>query len=70
MGWPGSSTTFCMQLGRPGQVVKGTPSPTIEALAIACRASVHLSPSRLRPAGLQSCARSGRALEPPVGNWD
>jgi DNA repair protein RecO (recombination protein O) len=41
-----------------------------EALAIAVQGSVHLLALGGLALPLQSCARSGEPLRPPVGNWD
>ncbi|APD48497.1 DNA repair protein RecO [Synechococcus sp. CS-602] len=68
-GVAGVLDDLLMQLGRLEQVVKEH-QPNLEALAIAVQGSVHLLALGGYGLPLQSCARSGRALEPPVGNWD
>lgn len=66
---PGLLGDLLMQLGRLEEVVRQH-SPNPEALAIAVQGSVHLLALGGYGLPLQHCARSGAALQPPVGNWE
>jgi DNA repair protein RecO (recombination protein O) len=58
-----------LQLQRLEAVVRERMEPA-EALAVAVQGSIHLLALGGYALPLQSCARSGEPLQPPVGNWD
>jgi DNA repair protein RecO (recombination protein O) len=66
---PGLLADLLLQLERLETVVRER-RDRAEALAIAVQGSVHLLALGGLALPLQSCARSGEALQPPVGNWD
>jgi DNA repair protein RecO (recombination protein O) len=66
-GVAGVLDDLLMQLGRLELVVRGQ-QDNLEALAIAVQGSVHLLALGGYGLPLQSCARSGQTLEPPLGN--
>ncbi|MEI7667110.1 MAG: DNA repair protein RecO, partial [Synechococcaceae cyanobacterium ELA263] len=66
---PGVLADVLMQLGRLEEVVRER-SDRLEALAIAVQGSVHLLALGGYALPLQQCARTGEALEPPVGDWE
>ena len=66
---PGLLADLLLQLGRLETVVRER-QERAEALAIAVQGSVHLLALGGLALPLQSCARSGEALQPPVGHWD
>ena len=68
-GVAGVLDDLLMQLGRLELVVKDR-QDNLEALAITVQGSVHLLALGGYGLPLQSCARSGQALEPPLGNGD
>jgi len=68
-GVAGVLDDLLMQLGRLELVVKDQ-QDNLEALAITVQGSVHLLALGGYGLPLQSCARSGQALEPPLGNGD
>ena len=68
-GVAGVLDDLLMQLGRLELVVRDRQN-NLEALAIAVQGSVHLLALGGYGLPLQSCARSGQALEPPLGNWE
>ncbi len=66
---PGLLADLLLQLERLEGVVRERREGR-EALMIAVQGSVHLLALGGYGLPLQSCARSGEALHPPVGNWD
>jgi DNA repair protein RecO (recombination protein O) len=58
-----------MQLGRLEELVREH-GPQDEALAIAVQGAVHLLALGGYALPLAHCARSGEALDPPLGNWE
>ncbi len=66
---PGMLGNLLMQLGRL-EVLVSDASPHLEALAVAVQGGVHLLALGGYALPLQSCARTGVALEPPLGHWD
>ena len=66
---PGLLADLLLQLQRLETVVRER-QERAEALAVAVQGSVHLLALGGYALPLQSCARSGEALQPPVGNWD
>jgi hypothetical protein len=66
---PGLLADLLLQLVRLETVVRER-QERAEALAIAVQGSVHLLALGGLALPLQSCARSGEALQPPVGHWD
>lgn len=65
----GALDDLLVQLNRLEAVVKERQT-NLEALAIAVQGSVQLLALGGYALPLASCARSGAALEPPLGNWD
>jgi DNA repair protein RecO (recombination protein O) len=57
-----------MQLGRLEDLVRER-GPALEALAVLVQGGLHLLALGGYALPLQSCARSGAALAPPVGDW-
>ena len=68
-GVPGLLEDLLMQLGRLELVVQDHQA-SLEALAIAVQGCVHLLALGGYGLPLAHCARSGEALEPPVGTWE
>jgi DNA repair protein RecO (recombination protein O) len=68
-GVAGMLDDLLLQLGRLELVVKDC-QPNLEALAIAVQGSVHLLALGGYALPLQNCARSGEALDPPLGDRD
>jgi DNA repair protein RecO (recombination protein O) len=68
-GVAGMLDDLLLQLGRLELVVKDC-QPNLEALAIAVQGSVHLLALGGYALPLQNCARSGAALDPPLGDRD
>lgn len=66
---PGLLADLLLQLERLETVVRERRDHA-EALAIAVQGSVHLLALGGLALPLQSCARSGETLQPPLGNWD
>jgi DNA repair protein RecO (recombination protein O) len=66
---PGMVSALDLALNRLELVVSER-SDAAEALAIAVQASVQLLALGGYALPLQSCARTGAALQPPVGDWD
>jgi DNA repair protein RecO (recombination protein O) len=66
---PGLLADLLLQLGRLETVVRER-QERAEALAIAVQGRVHLLALGGLALPLQSCARSGEALQPPLGHWD
>jgi len=66
---PGLLSDLLLQMGRLEEVVTER-LPNLEALAIAVQGTVHLLVLGGYALPLQTCSRSGLALEPPLGNWD
>ncbi|MCT0200666.1 DNA repair protein RecO [Synechococcus sp. CS-1325] len=66
-GVAGILDDLVMQLGRLELVVQGR-QDNLEALAVAVQGCVHLLALGGYGLPLQSCARSGLALDPPLGN--
>jgi DNA repair protein RecO (recombination protein O) len=67
-GVPGALDDLLMHLGRLETVVSER-LDHLEALAISVQAHVHLLALGGYALPLQRCARSGAALEPPLGEW-
>ncbi len=67
-GVAGALEDLLLQLGRLEQVVTER-QDSLEALAVAVQGCVHLLALGGFGLPLQSCSRSGRPLEPPLGDW-